>query len=229
MSCRPMMNYYGGKWRAAPRYPKPEHDTIVEPFAGGAGYSLRYPDRNVVLVERDPEVAATWRYLIGVSPEEIRGLPLLEPGQHIDDFFPALTKDQRRLVGWWLSSGISAPRRTLTNSVATRNGKSNWRAVIRERIATQVGRIRHWRIIEGDYTSAPDIDATWFVDPPYIDKGKHYRFGSDDIDYAALGEWCQGLRGQVMVCENEGADWLPFRAFGGIKSLRGVSKEVVWP
>ena len=50
-SLRPFWAYYGGKWRAAPRYPRPMHDTIIEPFAGAAGYSLRYPDRNVVLVE----------------------------------------------------------------------------------------------------------------------------------------------------------------------------------
>jgi len=31
---KPFWQYYGGKWRAAPHYPKPRHDTIVEPFAG---------------------------------------------------------------------------------------------------------------------------------------------------------------------------------------------------
>ena len=39
---RPFFCYYGGKWRAAPKYPPPEHDTIVEPFAGAAGYATRY-------------------------------------------------------------------------------------------------------------------------------------------------------------------------------------------
>jgi hypothetical protein len=31
---RPFWRYYGGKWRAAPRYPAPRYDTIIEPFAG---------------------------------------------------------------------------------------------------------------------------------------------------------------------------------------------------
>jgi hypothetical protein len=36
VSLRPFWRYYGGKWRAAPRYPRPTHDTIIEPFAGAA-------------------------------------------------------------------------------------------------------------------------------------------------------------------------------------------------
>src|SRR5262245_39743395 len=60
---RPFFGYYGGKWRDAVRnYPPPYHGTIVEPFAGSAGYALRYWDKKVVLYERDPVVAAVWRY-----------------------------------------------------------------------------------------------------------------------------------------------------------------------
>ena len=46
---------------------------------------------------------------------------------------------------------------------------------------------------------------------------------------AALSEWCRSRRGQVMVCENEGARWLPFRPFRSIQSTsNGVSREVIW-
>lgn len=34
MTLKPFWRYYGGKWRAAPSYPAPLHNTIVEPFAG---------------------------------------------------------------------------------------------------------------------------------------------------------------------------------------------------
>ena len=33
----------------------------------------------------------------------------------------------------------------------------------------------------------------------------------DDIDYARLADWCRALPGTVDVCENVGADWLPFQ------------------
>jgi hypothetical protein len=54
---RPYFVYYGGKWRAAPRYPAPRHDVIVEPFAGSAGYALRYHERKIILVEKDAVLA----------------------------------------------------------------------------------------------------------------------------------------------------------------------------
>src|SRR5690606_36487887 len=58
---RPFFGYYGGKWRDTPKhYTAPKHDLIVEPFAGSAGYALRYYNRDVVLVERDPILVTVW-------------------------------------------------------------------------------------------------------------------------------------------------------------------------
>jgi len=103
---------------------------------------------------------------------------------------------------------------------------------VRRRIAEQVRGISHWRVIEGEYHDAPDIEATWFVDPPYSTKaGSYYPHQPESFD--ALGEWCRHRRGQVIVCEQEGASWLPFRAFGHIKPGAGKHRpdrnmEVVW-
>jgi hypothetical protein len=98
-----------------------------------------------------------------------------------------------------------------------------------------VEHIRHWRVTEGDYTKSPDVRATWFVDPPYILAGKDYRSGcsSKNLDYATLGAWCKSRKGQVMVCENAGASWLPFKTFRTIRGANGtrrtgVSEEVIW-
>jgi hypothetical protein len=82
-----------------------------------------------------------------------------------------------------------------------------------------------------DFESTPDTEATWFVDPPYAVAGKSYKVRF--TDYPRLAEWCKGREGQVIVCENEGADWLPFtpltdaKAFAGRGRL-GVSGEVAW-
>ncbi len=84
--------------------------------------------------------------------------------------------------------------------------------------------------IEGDYTMAPDVDATWFIDPPYDNAaGENYRHHK--LDRYALAQWCRGRRGQVIVCENEGASWLPFaplRTFKRGLRAAGGSREVVW-
>jgi len=73
---RPFFSFFGGKWTLSTRYPAPAYPTIVEPFAGSAGYSTRFADRDVILVEREPVVASLWRWLISVSVEEVMALPL---------------------------------------------------------------------------------------------------------------------------------------------------------
>jgi hypothetical protein len=224
----PFWTYYGGKWRAAPRYPRPVYDTIIEPFAGAAGYSLRYADRNVVIVEKNPKVAATWRYLLRADASEVRALPLMEPGQTVSDL--DVCEEARCLIGFWMNKGAVAPCKSPSRWAAAYPDQS-WGTHIRERIASQVERIRHWRLIEGDYTDAPDVDATWFIDPPYIGAGKHYP--TKVASFSALADWCRTRNGQVMVCENEGATWLPFRPFLTIKGNEGrnggkVSREALW-
>jgi len=229
---RPFFTYYGGKWRATPKYPSPQHRTIIEPFAGAAGYSVRHHSRNVILIDADENVAGTWDYLIHVSEAEILSLPDLRDGQSVDDL--DVPQEAKHLIGWWLNKGTSAPSKT--PSAWMRQGlrpNGFWGEMIRARIASQLHLIRHWKIIHGDYTKAPDIEATWFVDPPYQKAGKYYRYGSRGFDYDALAAWCMTRNGLAIVCENEGADWLPFgRAFGtkANESKHGgkVSREVVW-
>lgn len=230
-SLRPFFGYYGGKWRDAPRhYPPPAHGTIVEPFAGSAGYSLRYPSRNVILVERDAVIAAVWRYLIKVREREILQIADVAPHGSVDDL--RCSEEAKWLVGFWLNRGVERPRRTPSKWMreGIRPG-SFWGPAVRDRIARQLSKIRHWRIVEGNYSlSGFRGAATWFIDPPYQNAGQHYYHGADALDYDKLGEWCKRRRGQVIVCENEGADWLDFVSLAKVKTTRKGQRsgEVVW-
>lgn len=231
---RPFFSFYGGKHRHVARYPAPLYGQVVECFAGSDGYATRYHSVAVTLADTDPRVCGVWRYLIGASRREILALPLIGPGETLDVLIGA-PEEARWLVGFWLAKAETAPRRT--PSPWMRSGKwpgCFWGESIRERIASQVEHIRHWRIVEGSYEHLATPTATWFVDPPYEVKGVHYRRGSGLIDFKHLGKWCRDLPGQVIVCENEGARWLPFRPFVDMKTLnrgdgsRSYSREVIW-
>lgn len=107
-----------------------------------------------------------------------------------------------------------------------------WSESTRASIARSVNQIRHWKVIQGDYSCIPNIKATYFVDPPY-QHVKGYKF--EKINYNHLGNWCRTRDGQVIVCEQARADWLPFRSFRDNTSgrtnkggTRKKSTEVIW-
>lgn len=224
---KPFFPYYGSKWRAAPRYPDPVFD-IVEPFAGSAGYSTFHAPRYTTLVDLDRNITDTWDYLLTAEPDEILDLPdLASPGDSLDNH-PNLSRGAQCLIGFWLNRGSASPKRTRTTySARTDQAQLTWGPRAKARIVTQLPFIRDWTVVNSDYrvlgSSSP---RTWFIDPPYQDKGRYYR--KSEVDYTALAEWAQGRDGQVIVCEGAGADWLPFRPFGDFKTTHGSAPELIW-
>lgn len=214
---KPMFPYYGSKATLAPRYPAPRFDTVVEPFAGSACYSLLHYDRRVILLDSDPVVAGLWEFLIRVSPDEVKRIPIIPRGGSVD-ILPV--QEWRWLVGFWASPGSSGPRRTIGKRWRV------WDERARLRVARQVPLIRHWVVRCADYHDAPDVAATWFIDPPYQRAGVYYV--KSGLDYSDVGRYCVQRRGQVIVCENVGARWLPFQPFAVSRSKMGTSKEAIW-
>ena len=140
--------------------------------------------------------------------------------------------ESKYLIGFWLNKGAAAPCKRPSSWMRQGTHKNSfWGDAIRHRIASQVPYIRHWRVKNESYLSAPHEYATWFIDPPYQIAGKNYKHSFDA--YASLGKWCRSRLGQTIVCEAQGADWLPFQPFYNSKaneSKRGgrISQEVIW-
>lgn len=227
---KPFFSYFGSKYRLASRYPSPRYSTIIEPFAGSAGYSLLYPDKQIVLVEKWDVMFGIWSYLIRASEEEILKLPDVPAyGSALD--IAGLPQEARWLIGFCIQSARPTPRYIHTDRSRERIGTMRtWGEKRRQRIASQLKAIRHWRLIHGSYEDLePEIEgeATWFVDPPYQLQGTHY--SEHALDYNHLGRWCEGLPGQVIVCEGQDADWLPFRELTVIKTgMNRRSPEMIW-
>lgn len=229
MNLKPFWRYYGGKWRAAPRYPKPLHGKIIEPFAGAAGYSLRYSDLDVTLVDVYPRVVEIWRYLVGVRSDEILRIPLVESVHELPSWVPAGGRD---LVGFAMNAGTVQPCKNLSagRKKLREQGRvfEGWSEQMRARVAHQVEKIKHWKVREGSFETIENSTATWFIDPPYNNKAGSYYVHSD-VDYALLARWCKTRSGRVIVCENTGADWLPFQHLHDSKAfLKSSSAEAIW-
>lgn len=212
---KPMFSYFGSKYKLAKRYGAPRHDTVIEPFAGSAAYSLYWEPKRVILIEKNPIIVGIWKYLIGADEQEIRSLPLdFESVNGLD-----IPREAKHLIGFWIGKGKTTPAITKSKwgkQYASSPDCKVWSAASRERVASQLLKIRNWEVIEGDYKDAPDIEAHWFIDPPYQIAGKRYKV--NDVDYGELAEWSKSRQGFVQVCENEGADWMPFKPFHSVNT-----------
>ena len=207
-----MFYYFGSKARLAPHYPEPQCACIVEPFAGSAGYSCHHRLPRTILVERDPRICDLWRMLMGMTPDEIRAIPCPKVGERSSDMLVMLrAASEHSLTGRYITV---SPRMV-----------SRWRNLV-ERAADLQPTTRKWTLIEGDYTDAPDIEATWFIDPPYANMSRGYAHKISD--YSALAAWCQARRGQVIVCEQQGATWLPFDPLREIVTTNNTRKMEAW-
>jgi len=138
-----------------------------------------------------------------------------------------LPQEAKWLIGFWLNRGSATPKKSRTAySARTDRAQLNWGLRAKERIASQVEKIAAWTVQLGSYESAADYSATWFIDPPYGDKGRFYRVRFSD--FPTLGRWCETRRGLVIACERDDATWLPFVPLGSFKSSRGRASEGVF-
>lgn len=225
----PFFCYFGGKWRVAKHYQKPRYDKIIEPFCGAAGYSTRYHYLDINLYDIDDTIFGLWDYLIHVSESEILSLPLKI--DHVDSL--DVCEEAKSLIGFWINKASARPYKTPTSwMISGVRPNSHWGEAIRFRISQQVKKIRHWKVFNESYNDIDNEECTWFIDPPYQGAcGRLYKHKIDD--YFSLASYCKERKGQVIVCEREGANWLPFKEFRTIKSTEGSkgkskSIEVVW-
>lgn len=199
-----MFSYYGSKSKIIHLYPEPEHKLIIEPFAGSARYALEYFDREVQLYDLSDYVVDVWKYLIQASEKDILSLPDVPSKTHLDNY-KFLSTAERYLIGFHLCRGKAKPRKV-------GHGQNGW-ARDKHRIAENLYKIRHWTIEKNTYLNISNQTATWFIDPPY--RSVQIREGNSDRyqhrpHYPELAEWTKTRWGQVIVCEGEGADYLPF-------------------
>ena len=216
-----MFYYYGRKKRIVKYYPHSQYDTIIEPFAGSAAYAMEHFEKNVILYEINNKIYSVWKYLQEATPNDILGLPILVKGQCLNnEEFNYLSDPEKWTIGLFLNPGSSVPKKSPGNFC-------DWDENHRKLLSEELYKIKHWTIKNESYETAPNIKATWFIDPPYSGPGGKY-YTNNKIDYTSLGIWCKDRQGQTIVCENAGATWLPFNDLVDLKGQKHNRKEVMW-
>lgn len=222
-----MFIYYGGKGNLAKFYPAPKYDVIVEPFCGAARYTIQNLPAKAILVDKYEAITSIWRFFQDTNKEEIAALPSLFVGEMLNDYvWPC--EGARNFAGFYAGEGGATPSNKIKKFGKHGKGYSSKFEFAKKRLVTLLDEIKKYEIINGNYTDCPDVEATWFIDPPYQFGGKHYRH--NNIDYGELWEWCKTRKGQVIVCENDKNTWLPNNAIfvRSQKGLKYVTNEVYW-
>jgi site-specific DNA-adenine methylase len=217
-----MWSYYGSKSKIVDLYPPPKFKRIIEPFAGSARYSLKYWENDVLLMDKYDVIVRLWKWLQQCSKNDILNLPRLKKGDEVSKL--DLPEEAKILLGFFAQAAQGKPQNKVSKM-----GEENMQTAYKN-IANNLHKIKHWTIQLGNYHEIPNFEATWFIDPPYKFGGEHqYKFGNKNIEFTYLADWCKNRNGQVIVCENTKADWLPFKA---MKALQGANQtntvEAIW-
>jgi site-specific DNA-adenine methylase len=215
-----MWNYYGSKSKLVDYYPRAVFNKIIEPFAGSARYSLKYFDRDIIVVDKYEAVINLWKWLQQCSKDDILKLPQLKKGDKISDF--NLTEEEKTFLGFMAGVACLAPRNTVSNFAAIQFSRGNKL----KKVANNLFKIKHWKFIHGCYTEINNQEATWFIDPPYQVGGQAYKYNT--IDYKHLSEWAKERSGQVIVCENTKACWLDFVPLKNLHGAMSDTTEAIW-
>lgn len=217
-----MWSYYGSKSKVIDYYPPPKYGRIIEPFAGTARYSLRFFDRDILLVDKYEKIVRIWKWLQQASEKDIMSLPVLPIGTKINrNDFDCI--EQAWLMGFIVQQGVNAPRLTVSKFATEASMRSQ-----KKNISSQLFKIRHWKIELGSYEDIPNQEATWFIDPPYQFGGEYYVKGNQGLNFLGLGNWCKSRSGQIIVCENTKADWLPFVPMRKLSGSIHSTTEAIW-
>lgn len=192
-------------------------EELIEPFAGGAiiGLTAAFEGlaRKVTLVERDPDVAAVWRTILGgqglwladriggfeVSPEAV-GRVLESPARsERERAFQTLLRNRVQ------RGGILAPGAGLMKSGENGRGlRSRWYpGTLRKRILAIVQMRDRIAFEEGDGMEVirrnferPDV--AFFIDPPYTVAGRRL-YAYSEIDHEELFSRAGKLAGDFLM------------------------------
>jgi hypothetical protein len=221
-----MWSYYGAKTNLVNLYPKPKYSTIIEPFAGTDRYSLKYFENDIILIDKYPVIIKIWKWLQQCSPNDILKLPHhLKDTDRLDQIsFDC--EEARLFMGFIVGCGAERPRIKATfRETIDRPNHINYNL---KRVAKNLFKIRHWKFIEGDYTLAPDLKCTWFIDPPYEFGGAAYVISSKRLSFPHLKKWILIREGQIIVCENTKATWMDFYPLIKQRGSVKTTTEAIW-
>ena len=178
-------------------------------------------EKNVILNDKYDKVYAVWDFLINhASVKNIKKLPNLTEGLNIDNL--KISESEKILLGFYANPASSTPKKTVS-----KRGEISWNRH-KSFLIENLHKVKHWKITNKSYDELKNLKATYFIDPPYQFGGEYYHSASSNkhLNYDDLAKWCLSRKGEIIVCENNKADWLNFKPLTVLNGQLHKTKEV---
>jgi len=219
---RPIIRYYGGKWKLAPWIIShfPRHKVYVEPFGGAGSVLLSKPRSHAEIYnDADGEIVNLFRVARDQGEDLIRSLELTPFAREEFDLAweqseDPLEKARRTVIRAYMGRDPAS---------ATMQGKSSFRVYVGSK-TRQTTTMQEWanfpsalniiisrlRGVAIENMSAFDVmsaydsdDALHYLDPPYVfstrTETSKYRHEMDDADHIDLIGFARKLKGMVII------------------------------
>lgn len=205
----PLFKHFGSKWASSKHYPAPLPGLpLFEPFAGGAGYSLRHHQHDVTIWENNQRLQELWCWIIySATSQDVLDIPLDVP-EGTDIRTLGLSWGQCLLLKHWQRTNNVGECWTIS---PWGNKPGQFTANTRARVAEEIHGVKHWKFAQIDWSQ----QGTYHCDSPYL---YNYRYGQKDFDFNKYVENVGKVpTGSLImcceaVCPKTGAipDYLPF-------------------
>ena len=245
---RPLLDYFGGKWRIANKIIAnfPEHKSYVEVFGGAASVLFKkQPSKNEIYNDINSEVFNLFKVLRD-SPDQLQHLLKLTPYSR-EEYKACRTSSsneieqaRRTIVKSWFGIGDSLDNNTGFRVSLSQGGSttSPWVNYV-DCLHAYSERLRSVILENLDYkeliTRYDKSDTLFYVDPPYTpisrNKLNAYRYEFNMKQHTELLELLNNLKGTVILSGYEKGyetlTWpkivIPARANGS-----GGRNEILW-
>lgn len=249
---RPLLNYFGGKWRIAPWIISyfPEHEIYCESFGGSASILMRKPrSKREIINEVDQELVNLY-FVARDHGRELQEKLMLTPHSRweyrrsMEPTADPVEKARRTIVRCYFGIGDSF----LHNHNSFRNSKdsntcvaSSWKSYwecFEQIIVRLQGVTIDCLSYKETFDKYDSKNTLFYLDPPYPpatrSKKHNYRFDWSDFEHMEFLNFCRSVKGKVIISgydcdiyESNLSDWNTSRRDAlGQKGTRRT--EVIW-
>jgi DNA adenine methylase len=237
---RPILWYFGGKWKAAPGIIEwfPPHKVYVELFGGGASVLLRKDQSEIEIYnDIDSDVVNFFRMMRERTGDLLFRLYFTPRSREeyikcveCDDVDP-VEKARSFFVRSWQSyrpSGISAGSWRTNKDKRSRHTQLSL-----DNLMDVIARLKDVYIENQDFRVVVELydafDTLFYIDPPYLKEGKEYLYAMSEQDHIDLACILADVEGYVVISATDSdlyrdlyTDWIwkPLN----VQGLRGKAK-----